>query len=259
MGANFVNSCLEEFASTLEFWIENNELFSPEEKNVDIIMSILSNYTPDCLVRCWVECPIEELGDVNGISAEEFAWKFEKAIKIAEVDPYRATTHNKGIYNGIDAVILATGNDFRAVEACGHAYASRNGSYASLTSVSVKDGQFKFQIEVPMALGVVGGLTNLHPIVKRGLELLGNPSAKELMMIVAATGLAQNFGAIKSLTTTGIQKGHMKMHLMNILNTFDATEAEKTEAIEYFKKIKVSVSSVRAFMEMIRKGDFETI
>ena len=259
MGANFVNSCLEEFASTLEFWIENNELFTPEEKKVDVIMSILSNYTPDCLVRVWVECPVEDLGVVNGMPAEEFAWKFEKAIKIAEVDPYRATTHNKGIYNGIDAVVLATGNDFRAVEACGHAYAARNGSYASLTSATVKDGQFKFQIEVPMALGVVGGLTTLHPVVKRGLELLGNPSAKELMKIVAATGLAQNFGAIKSLVTTGIQKGHMKMHLMNILNSFDATQSEKDQAIEYFKEVKVSVSSVRAFMEMVRKGDLETI
>lgn len=259
MGANFVNSCLEEFASTLEFWIENNELFTPEEKKVDVIMSILSNYTPDCLVRVWVECPIEDLGVVNGMPAEEFAWKFEKAIKIAEVDPYRATTHNKGIYNGIDAVVLASGNDFRAVEACGHAYAARNGSYASLTSVTVKDGHFKFQIEVPMALGVVGGLTNLHPVVRRGLELLGNPSAKELMKIVAATGLAQNFGAVKSLITTGIQKGHMKMHLMNILNSFDATQAEKDQAIEYFKEVKVSVSSVRAFMEMVRKGDLETI
>jgi hydroxymethylglutaryl-CoA reductase len=123
----------------------------------------------------------------------------------------------------------------------------------------VKDGHFKFQIEVPMALGVVGGLTTLHPVVKRGLELLGNPSAKELMKIVAATGLAQNFGAIKSLVTTGIQKGHMKMHLMNILNSFDATQAEKDQAIEYFKEVKVSVSSVRAFMEMVRKGDLETI
>lgn len=259
MGANFVNSCLEEFASTLEFWMANNELFKPEEKEVQVVMSILSNYTPDCLVRVWVECPIDELGVIEGMEPREFATKFARAIKIAQVDPYRATTHNKGIYNGIDAVVLATGNDFRAIEACGHAYASRNGSYSSLTSVSLDNDIFKFQIEVPMALGVVGGLTNLHPVVKRGLQLLGNPSAKELMKIVAATGLAQNFGAVKSLTTTGIQKGHMKMHLMNILNTFDATEAEKEQAIEHFKTVKVSVSSVRAFMEMVRKDDLELI
>lgn len=249
MGANFINSCLEEFATILKDWIETQNIFTEDEKQIHIIMSILSNYTPDCLVKAWVQCPIDQLGTFDGgMTAREFAWKFQKAVKIAQVDVYRATTHNKGIYNGIDAVVLATGNDFRAVEACGHAYASRNGQYSSLTEVSLENDLFTFTLTVPMALGVVGGLTSLHPLVKRGLELLGNPSARELMMIAATIGLANNFAALKSLTTTGIQKGHMKMHLLNILNHFDATKEEKEKAIEFFKHHKVSFSTVRDFI-----------
>lgn len=253
MGANFINSCLEEFASLLKNWFEENNTFTNEEKKVHVVMSILSNYTPDCLVKCWVECPVAELGTFeDGSTAEEFVWKFSKAIRIAEIDPYRATTHNKGIYNGIDAVVLATGNDFRAVEACGHAYASHTGQYKSLSAVNIENGHFKFTLTVPMALGVVGGLTSLHPVVKRGLELLGNPSSKELMMIAAAIGLANNFSAVKSLTTVGIQQGHMKMHLFNIMNHFGATEAEKEKAVGYFTNVKVSFSTVREFIEKIR-------
>src|SRR5687768_1127982 len=166
MGANFINSCLEEFATITKEWFAENQSFNESERKVQIVMSILSNYTPDCLVKCWVECPVSELGTFeDGSSPEEFAKKFSTAIRIAHIDPYRATTHNKGIYNGIDAVILATGNDFRAVEACGHAYASHTGQYKSLSDVSVENGIFKFTLTVPMALGVVGGLTGLHPIV----------------------------------------------------------------------------------------------
>jgi hydroxymethylglutaryl-CoA reductase len=212
-------------------------------------MSILSNFTPNCLVKVWVECPIEDLGLIDGMEPNEFAHKFEKAIKIAHLDPYRATTHNKGIYNGIDSVVLATGNDFRAVEACGHTYASKDGKYRSLSDVSIENGIFKFSLTVPMALGVVGGLTNLHPIVKRSLELLENPSAKELMMIAAAAGLANNFAAVKSLTTSGIQKGHMKMHLINILTQYNATEEEKSAAVKYFENEVVTFSSVRSFLD----------
>jgi hydroxymethylglutaryl-CoA reductase len=253
MGANFINSCLEEFASLTKDWFSHHTDFTEDEKNVHIVMSILSNYTPDCLVKCWVECPISELGTFeDGSTAEEFAYKFSKAIRIAEIDPYRATTHNKGIYNGIDSVVLATGNDFRAVEACGHAYASHTGTYKSLSSLSLENGIFKFTLTVPMALGVVGGLTSLHPVVKRALEMLGNPSAKELMMIAAAIGLANNFSAVKSLSTVGIQQGHMKMHLFNIMNHFDATDTEKEKALDYFTTQKVSFSTVREFIEKTR-------
>jgi len=218
-------------------------------------MSILSNYTPECLVECWVECDIEELASEDlGMGAEPFAEKFEKAVKIAQIDTCRATTHNKGIFNGIDAVALATGNDFRAIEAAGHTYAARTGKYQSLSEVTIKDGKFRYSLKLPLALGTVGGLTTLHPLVKKSLELLDNPKAEELMMITATMGLANNFGAIKSLVTSGIQKGHMKMHLLNILNTFDATDEEKKQAIEYFKNIKVSYANVSDFLTALRKN-----
>lgn len=239
MGANFINSCLEQFATTLKTEADNSL-----SGNINVIMSILSNYVPNCLVRTEVSCKVEDLTENPNISPQAFAEKFIQAVNIAEVEPYRAVTHNKGIMNGIDAVVLATGNDFRAVEAGVHAYASRNGTYSSLTHAEVNDGIFKFWMEIPLALGTVGGLTSLHPLVKLALEMLGKPSAKELMQIVAVAGLAQNFAALRSLTTTGIQEGHMKMHLMNILNQFEATPEEKNKLVTYFKTHTVTHSSV---------------
>lgn len=234
MGANFINTCLEQFAKTLEAEIKQSDLFTEKEKDIQIIMCILSNYTPECLVRSEVSCPVEFL-ETDGVSAEEFVQKFERAVHVARIEPYRATTHNKGIMNGIDAVVIATGNDFRAIEAACHTYACRSGQYRSLTDCKIENGVFTFWIEVPLALGTVGGLTKLHPMVKFAHQMLGNPNAKELMGIVAASGLAQNFGALRALVTTGIQKGHMKMHLLNILNTLEATEEEKAEMKAYFK------------------------
>jgi hydroxymethylglutaryl-CoA reductase len=155
----------------------------------------------------------------------------------------------------VDAVVLATGNDFRAIEAAGHTYAARSGKYRSLSEVKIENGKFRYSLKLPLALGTVGGLTSLHPLVKKSLELLGNPKAEELMMITATMGLANNFGAIKSLVTSGIQKGHMKMHLLNILNSFDASDAEKKQAIEYFKNIKVSYSNVSDFVDALRKNN----
>ena len=179
MGANFINSCLEEFAVELKSFFQIHPIFTGKEKECMVIMSILSNYTPDCLVKTWVECNIKELNGLdNELTGEQFARKFQMAVKIAELDEYRATTHNKGIFNGIDAVAIATGNDFRAIEAAGHTYASRTGKYKSLSTVEIKDGQFKFLLEVPLAMGTVGGLTNLHPLAKKSLEMLGNPSAQ---------------------------------------------------------------------------------
>jgi len=249
MGANFINSCLESFAKTMEVFFMQRVDFTEEERNVLIVMSILSNYTPECLVRSEVSCLVSELGDFpNGISSEVFAEKFKTAIKIAHIDPYRATTHNKGIFNGVDAVVLATGNDFRAIEACGHAYASRNGQYASLSNCTVEDDTFRFWIDLPLAVGTIGGLTSLHPIARISLRLLGNPTAEGLMKIIASTGLAQNFSAIKSLVTTGIQKGHMKMHLLNILNYLKASEEQKIHAVDYFSDRVVTYSSVREFL-----------
>jgi len=253
MGANFINSVLEKFSECLDKFVQEYTGFSREERNVNIVMSILSNYTPECLVRASVECPVEELGDLpGGISAEQFADKFYKAIRIAHIDPHRATTHNKGIFNGVDAVVLATANDFRAIEACAHTYAARDGQYRSLSHCEVKNGRFKFWLDLPLAIGTVGGLTKLHPMARRSLELLGDPSARELMGIIAVTGLAQNFAAIKSLVTTGIQQGHMKMHLLNILNHMEASEKEMKEALVYFKDKVVSFTAVREFLELFR-------
>ncbi len=254
MGANFINSVLEQFGHSLQdFFAERKDL--PEDlRKVEIIMTILSNNTPDCRVKVWVECPVEQLDGIDEhLSGAEYAKKFKKAVDIAHIDTDRATTHNKGIYNGIDAVILATGNDFRAVEAAGHTYASRNGHYESLSSVSIEDGIFHFELEVPMALGTVGGLTSLHPLAQKTLELLGNPTAPELMMIAATMGLANNFSAVRSLTTKGIQAGHMKMHLNNILNQLNATDEEKKKAREYFKDKTVSYAAVEKYLESIRK------
>ena len=155
--------------------------------------------------------------------------------------------------NGIDAVVLATGNDFRAIEAGIHAYASRNGSYTSLSHAKIENGIFTFWLEVPLALGTVGGLTSLHPLSKFSLEMLENPSAKELMQFVAVAGLAQNFAALRSLTTTGIQDGHMKMHLNNILNQFEANEGERVLIQKHFKHHVVSHSAVVEYIETLRK------
>ena len=237
MGANFINSCLEAIANAFK------------KDDIEIVMSILSNYVPQCIARAEVSCKIEDLGGKN---PQQFAEKFYQAVQIAQIEPYRAVTHNKGIMNGVDAVILATGNDFRAIEAGAHAYAAKSGVYKSLSHCSIDDGIFKFWLEIPLAIGTVGGLTALHPIAKLSLELLQSPSARELMQIIAAAGLAQNFAALRALTTKGIQHGHMKMHLQNILNQLNTTPKEKEIITSYFENKTVSHSNVVAKVEEIR-------
>ena len=239
MGANFINSCLEAIANTFK------------KEDIHVVMSILSNYVPNCIVRAEVSCKVSELYEKD---AEHYVLKFKQALDIANAEVHRAVTHNKGIMNGIDAVVLATGNDFRAVEAGAHAYASRTGRYQSLTSCEIKDGIFKFWIELPLALGTVGGLTKIHPMAKFSLDLLDRPSARELMQIVAAAGLAQNFAALRALTTTGIQHGHMKMHLKNILTQLQANDAEKEQLIAYFKDKTVSHAAVATAFEALKNN-----
>ena len=256
MGANFINSCLEQFASTFKNEAIKSTQLKTETYPIDVIMSILSNYVPECLVRAEVSCNVNSLAIQNGLSGKEYADKFIRAIEIAKTQTTRAVTHNKGIMNGIDSVVIATGNDFRAVEAGVHAYAAKDGNYKSLTDASLIEDVFKFWIEIPLALGTVGGITNLHPLVRWSLDLLGNPNAKDLMKIVAVAGLAQNFGAINSLITTGIQKGHMKMHLINILNSLDANENEKNKLLDIFKTNIVSYSSVKKELENLRNNEF---
>lgn len=255
MGANFINSVLESFAQTLKDFVATHPGFDDNERDINIIMSILSNYTPHCLVKAWVECPVEDMiGASLDLSPDAFVNKFIQAVHIAHLDPYRAVTHNKGIFNGIDAVVMATGNDFRAIEACGHSYACKEGQYRSLSYAKVNDGIFTFWLDIPLAVGTVGGLTSLHPMAKRSIELLEKPSASELMKIIAVTGLAQNFAALRSLTTTGIQKGHMKMHLMNILNHLEANEEETEQVKVYFEDKNISFSSVRSYLLSLRGG-----
>jgi hydroxymethylglutaryl-CoA reductase len=221
----------------------------PSMEDANVVMCILSNYTPQCVVECTVSCDIQELAELSGIySPKAFASRFEQAVYIATHDPYRAATHNKGIFNGIDAVVLATGNDFRAIEANGHAFAAKDGKYRSLTSIKLTDNTFTYTLTVPLTIGTVGGLTTLHPIAKTSLELLGHPSATQLMKIVAAAGLANNFMAVTSLITHGIQKGHMKLHLNNILRTLEASEYQIDEAQQYFSDKTVSYSAVKLFL-----------
>lgn len=255
MGANFINSCLEQFGKSLQAYFRNSGKVSGNERDCEIIMAILSNYTPESRVRAWVECPVYKL--LEGKSPEEnhlFAEKFEQAIRISQADVSRAVTHNKGIFNGIDALAVATGNDFRAIEACGHAFAARNGQYSGLTDVQIQNGMFRFSIELALAVGVVGGVTDVHPLAKLAMRMLDNPAASELMMYLAVAGLASNFGAVKALVSVGIQQGHMKMHLINILNQLQVPEEIRADIQLNFQDKTVSFSAVEEYWKNLKRN-----
>ncbi|WP_010424974.1 hydroxymethylglutaryl-CoA reductase degradative, partial [Anaerophaga thermohalophila] len=254
MGANFINSCLEGMKAPLQEFFRTQEDFK-QYGDIEIVMAILSNYTTECIVTAQVECPVSALKPfAPELSPEFFAHRFKTAMDIAWMDTSRAVTHNKGIFNGTDAVIIATGNDFRAAEAAGHAWAAKDGQYRSLSKCEISEkGIFKMELTIPLALGTVGGLTRLHPLAGLAIEMLGNPSATELMSIAASAGLANNFSAVASLVTTGIQKGHMKLHLINLLNSQGASAIEKEAAANYFKTRNVSARAVEEFLENFRK------
>lgn len=200
MGANAVNSMAEKVAPMIASWTGGKTN-----------LRILSNLADRRLARARCVWRVQDIGGAEVRDAMISAYHF------ANCDPYRAATHNKGIMNGISAVVLATGNDTRAVEAGAHAYAARNGHYGSLTHWEVNaDGDLCGSIEVPMAVGLVGGATKLHPTAKIALKVLQVQTASELARTIAAVGLAQNFSAMKALATTGIQKGHMALHAQNI-------------------------------------------
>ncbi|WP_298964178.1 hydroxymethylglutaryl-CoA reductase, degradative [uncultured Methylobacterium sp.] len=200
MGANAVNTMAETVAPHLAAWSGGR-----------VYLRILSNLADRRLARAHAVWRTEAIG------GPEVRDGILSAYHLAEADPYRAATHNKGIMNGIDAVVLATGNDTRAIEAGAHAYAARSGRYTSLTRYEVTaEGDLSASIELPMAVGLVGGATKLHPTAQACLKILGVTSAERLARIIAAVGLAQNFSALKALATTGIQRGHMALHAQNI-------------------------------------------
>ena len=249
MGANYINSCLEIITKKMIEEIESSNDLSEQEKDINIIMSILSNSTPNCIVEARAECKIDEIGNINGLSCNEFAEKYFHAVEISKIDTGRAVTNNKGIMNGIDSVLIATGNDFRAVEASVHSYACKDGKYKGLSECSIDNDIFSIKLKLPIAIGTVGGIIDLHPLVKLSNKILGKPNSSSLMEIVAVAGLAQNFGAIKSLITTGIQKGHMKMHLINLLKKYNASEDQINNAIDYFKEKEINNKAVQDFLK----------
>lgn len=212
MGANAINTAVEHLAPFIE-----------QVTGGRVNLRILSNLTDRRKARAEGVIPASELarGEITGAQAVQ---AIVEAGVFAEVDPYRAATHNKGIMNGIDAVLLATGNDWRAVEAGAHAYAARNGHYSSMTRWwQDDDGNLRGAIEIPLAVGTVGGATRVHPVARLAMRILGNPDARRLSEIIAAVGLAQNLAAIRALATEGIQQGHMRMHARQLAVAAGAT------------------------------------
>jgi hydroxymethylglutaryl-CoA reductase len=217
MGANTVNTMAERLAPSIEDWTGGK-----------VYLRILSNLADRRLARARATWPLDVIG------GEAVRDGMLSAYRFASVDPYRAATHNKGIMNGISAVVLATGNDTRAVEAGAHAYASRSGRYTSLSTWEVAaDGGLAGTLELPMPVGLVGGATKVHPTAQACLKILGASTAAEMARIIAAVGLAQNFGAMKALATVGIQQGHMALHAHNVAIVAGAVgpEVERLAAI----------------------------
>ncbi len=225
MGANAVNTMAERLAPQIEDWTGGK-----------VLLRILSNLADRRLARARAVWPVAAIGG-EGVRDGMIA-----AYHFAEADPYRAATHNKGIMNGVSAVVLATGNDTRAVEAGAHAYAARKGRYSSLTTWEANNaGDLVGTIEMPLAVGLVGGATKIHPTAQACLKILNVQSASELARIIAAVGLAQNFGAMKALATVGIQKGHMSLHATNVAIAAGAAGDE----VERLARVLVEKRQVR--------------
>ena len=237
MGANAVNTMCEALAPMLE-----------ELTGGKIRLKILSNLADKRLVRAKAVFDKEKLGGEKVVDA------FIESYTLASIDPYRAATHNKGIMNGIDALIIATGNDFRAIEAGAHAYAARDGHYTSLSKYHKdKDGNLVGELELPIAVGIIGGAANIHPKARLCRKILGVDTAKELAEVVASLGLAQNFAAVFALSTVGIQKGHMNLHAKNIAVMAGAKgdEIDKV-ANQLVKEEKVKLDRAKEILEQIR-------
>lgn len=234
MGANTINSMCELLGPEIE-----------QKTSGKVILKILSNYATERIATSKATFKKEELGGTDIVD------RILSAFAFAFSDTYRAVTHNKGIMNGIDAVSIATGQDFRAIEAAAHAYASRDGKYRSLTTFSKSsNGDLVGRIEIPLSVGIVGGISTVHPVAKMGLKILGVKSASELACVIASAGLAQNLAAIRALSTEGIQKGHMKLHAKNIAVAAGATGKLVDIVSEtMYKQSKISLDSARRILQ----------
>ncbi|MHA6377664.1 hydroxymethylglutaryl-CoA reductase, degradative [Streptococcus anginosus] len=244
MGANILNTMLEALKTPLE------ELTGGES-----LMAILSNYATEALVTATCEIDIRFL-DRNKSEALDIAKKIVLASQFSKQDPYRASTHNKGIFNGIDAVVLATGNDWRAIEAGAHTYASRNGSYQGLTTWSIKEATQTLcgEITLPLPIATKGGSIGLNPTVEVSFDLLKQPTAKEFASIIASIGLAQNFAALKALVSTGIQHGHMKLQAKSLALLAGAKDTEIAPLISQLVSEKhFSLKRAQEILENIRQ------
>ncbi|MDW0142040.1 MAG: hydroxymethylglutaryl-CoA reductase, degradative [Nitrososphaeraceae archaeon] len=237
MGANTINSMCELLGPEIE-----------QKTSGKVILKILSNYATERIATSKATFKKEELGGTDIVD------RILSAFAFAFSDTYRAVTHNKGIMNGIDAVSIATGQDFRAIEAAAHAYASRDGKYRSLTTFSKSsNGDLVGRIEIPLSVGIVGGISIVHPVARMGLKILGVKSASELACVIASAGLAQNLAAIRALSTEGIQKGHMKLHAKNIAVAAGATGKLVDIVSEtMYKQSKISLDSARRILQDLR-------
>ena len=233
MGANTINTMCELLGPKIQ-----------QKTGGKVILKILSNYATERIAISKATFKKEELGGADIVD------RILSAFALAFSDTHRAVTHNKGIMNGIDAVCIATGQDFRAIEAAAHAYASRDGKYRSLTFFSKSsNGDLVGKIEIPLSVGIVGGISTVHPVAKMGLKILGVKSASELACIIASAGLAQNLAAIRALSTEGIQKGHMKLHAKNIAVAAGATGNIVDLVSEaMYKQSKISLDSARRIL-----------
>lgn len=228
MGANTINTILESMTEYVEDLTQGK-----------FLMRIISNNATESIVKASASFDVSSLHE-DLEEARRIAKRIELATRYANLDPYRASTHNKGIMNGIDAVVLATGNDFRAIEASAHTYAARSGHYKALTRWTFDENkdQLMGSIELPIAVATVGGTISVHPLAKWSLNLMSNPSAKRLASIIAAVGLSQNFSAVRAIVSVGIQKGHMSLHARSVAKQAGASESELDLVVDLLKKEK---------------------
>lgn len=244
MGANVINTVLEALSPTMESIIEG-----------EVLMSILSNYQPQAVTMASAKIPFVHLSNDKD-EAISLAERLEMASDYAWLDPYRATTHNKGIMNGIDAVVIATGNDWRAIEAGAHAYAVKDGQYRSLTKwqVNYEDEMLEGSIEIPLQVATVGGTLSSHPTAKLALQMLNITSAKVLSNVIASVGLVQNFAAMRALVSEGIQKGHMRMQARALAMQVGATIKEIPAVVTQLSEAgQMNRDTARKILDEIRK------